>query len=192
MKHSVCLGLAAAILAAVSCAPVQAQPKTTVTYSYYAVSGDTLRDIYRSMVRSSPSVNGTRGFGITLASPGRQMNVASCRATGRYQLGMSLNIKLPRVVDTGGLTASEVSQWNRFSQFVRTHEDTHKAIWLACAADLERKFLAGPADDCGSSHARAMKLWKEMVSACQPKQAAFDAAQRGVVKAHPFMKYASR
>ncbi len=192
MKHTVCLGLAAAILAALATASAQAQPKTRVIYSYYEVSGDTLSEIHRSMVSRGPVVNGTRGYGVTIASPGKQMGIASCKAKGRYQLGMTLDIKLPKVGDTSGLSANEISQWHRFSQFVRKHEDTHKSIWLSCAAEFERKFLAGETEDCTAAHGRAMKLWKEMVSVCQPKQNAFDAAQRGVLKAHPFMKYASR
>ena len=172
-------------------APVQAGPSVKTSYSYYNVSGSSLPEIYRSMVGAAPSANGIRGYGITTVSPSLTMSVANCQAKGSYQLGIDVVIRLPRA---GGakLGSAETAQWSRFVQFVKKHEETHRSIWMQCASAFERSFRAGGGGDCGSSHARAMKLWSKMISSCVPRQNAFDSAQRSALKAHPFMKYASR
>ena len=128
---------------------------------------------------------------MTTASPGSQMSISHCKVTGRYQVGVNVMIRLPRASGTK-LSSAESAQWNNFVGFVKRHEEKHRAIWASCAADFERKFRAGAPSDCSSAHSRAMTMWRQMVSACMPKQASFDAAQRSVLKAHPFMKYASR
>jgi predicted secreted Zn-dependent protease len=161
-------------------------------YSYYTVSGNSLPEIHRSIVEHAPSLNGLKGYGLTTALPGPQMSVAHCQASGHYQLGIAITEKLPRVSPSSGLLSGEMSQWNRFAAFVKKHEDTHRAIWRSCGAEFERKFLAGETGNCSTAHSRAMKLWREMVVSCMPKQMAFDVAQRSVLRAHPFMKYASR
>lgn len=189
-----CFKFAAAAIAVVACAVpmnAQARPAISTSYSYYSVSGSTLPEIYRSMVSHAPSAAGTKGFGVTTASPGKQMSVASCKASGRYQIGIDVNIRLPRA-SGGGLSSSETAQWNGFVSFVKRHEENHRMIWLTCAADFERKFRASAPTDCGAAHAKAMVMWRQTVSACMPRQVAFDSGQRSVLRAHPFMKYASR
>ena len=181
--------MAAAVSAMTSLA--QARPVISTSYSYYAVSGSTLHEVYRSMVSRAPSAAGTKGFGVTTASPGNQMSVASCKASGRYKIGINVNIRLPRA-NGSGLSSSESAQWNGFVSFVKRHEETHRTIWLGCASDLERKFQAIAPADCGAAHAKAMALWRQTVSSCMPRQLAFDSGQRSVLRAHPFMKYASR
>lgn len=184
--------MAGVAIAAGFVTPGVAQPKMSTSYSYYSVSGGSLAEIHRSIVSQGPMLNGTRSYGITMASPGKQMSVASCKASGRYRLAVNISIKLPRIASSGQLSAAEVGQWNRFSSFVRKHEEKHRAIWGSCAADYERKFMAGETGNCENAHSRAMSLWHQMVASCMPRQIAFDAAQRNALKSHPFMKYASR
>jgi len=184
--------MAAFAIATLIVTPALAQPNMSTSYSYYAVSGNSLAEIHRAMVSRGPVLNGARSYGLTIASPGRKMSVANCKASGHYSLAVNVSIRLPKVSGSSHLSAADVGQWNRFSQFVRKHEEKHRSIWRGCSADFERKFLAGETSDCETAHSRAMKLWSQMVAACMPKQLAFDAAQRGVLKSHPFMKYASR
>jgi predicted secreted Zn-dependent protease len=191
MKRRVVFAAAMASTFAVL-SPVQAGSSVSTSYSYYNVSGTSLQEVYRSMASSGPMAGGVRGFGTTSISPGRRMNVASCKASGKYQLGIDMVIRLPRAKGAAKLASGDAAKWNRFVQFVKKHEETHRSIWLSCAADFERSFNAGGRGDCGSSHSRAMKLWSKMLAQCNPRQNAFDAAQRSVLKAHPFVKYASR
>jgi predicted secreted Zn-dependent protease len=170
---------------------LHAAPKISTSYSYFPVSGESLSEIHRKLVTSGPTVNGVRGYGVTVASPGKSMSVASCKASGSYKFSVSLNIKLPKVGGSS-LSGAELAKWNSFYGFVKRHENQHRAIWTGCAAEFSRRFAAGASDDCGSAHARAMSLWNEMVAYCKPKHQAFDAAQRSALKSHPFMKYASR
>jgi len=189
-----CFLLLAAAYAAViaGAAPVEAGPRITTSFSYYSVSGSSLPDVYRTMVSNAPSAGGVRGYGVTTASPAKQMNVASCRASGRYQIGVNINIRLPKISSAARLTSAETAQWSSFVQFVKRHEETHRSIWATCAAEFERRFLAGAPADCAAAHGRAMALWRQMVAICMPRQQAFDQSQRSALKSHPFMKYASR
>jgi predicted secreted Zn-dependent protease len=148
--------------------------------------------MHRAMKARGPVVNGTRGYGITLVGMGKQMSVASCKANGRYQLSMNIMMKLPKAANPSALSSGEKSEWNRFASFVRGHEETHKSIWRDCAAEMGRQFMSGETRDCATAHRRAMELWRDMIASCKPRQIAFDNAQRGVLKSHPFMKYASR
>jgi predicted secreted Zn-dependent protease len=184
--------MAAWAIAAAWVSSAAAQPVMHTHYTYYPVSGHSLREIHRAMETHGPIVNGMRSYGVTIATPGREMSVSTCKAMGHYVLAMDVVIELPKVVNAGALSAGEVEQWNRFAQFVKKHEQTHRAIWGDGAAEMERKFLAGNTGDCAAAHSRAMKLWDAMVAAYRPRQLAFDMAQRSVLRAHPFMKYASR
>jgi predicted secreted Zn-dependent protease len=184
--------MAAAAIGAVIVVPASAQPIMTTSYSYYGVSGDSLAELHRNMVSRGPMLNGSRSYGVTTVAPGKNMSIASCEANGRYQISLSVNIKLPKIADAGGLTPGELAQFRRFSQFVKKHEETHRSIWRDCAGEMERRFVAGTTQDCSTAHSRAMQLFKDMVAQCKPRQIAFDQAQRGVLKSHPFMKFASR
>jgi len=75
---------------------------------------------------------------------------------------------------------------------VKRHEETHRSIWATCAAEFERRFMAGAPADCAAAHGRAMAMWRQMVAICMPRQQAFDQSQRSALKSHPFMRYASR
>ncbi len=185
---SVTIAAALVLPAAVS---ASAQPVVRTSYTYYNISGSSLPELRQAMISKRVSANGVMGYGMTSPSLGREMSVASCKATGNYRFSVTISEKLPRA-DTSQLSPADASRWNSFAQFVRRHEDTHRAIWVSCAADAERKFVAGGTQDCGSAHSRAIKIYNEMIAQCKPKQVAFDAQQRGVLKSHPFIKYASR
>ena len=184
--------VALATAALVVLSPANANPAVNTNYSYYAVTGATLPQIYHAMVAKAPSAAGTLGFGVTTALPSPKMTVANCKASGHYQIGVNVNIQLPKASGTAKLSSSESAQWSSFVQFVKRHEEKHGAIWRSCAADFERNFNAAAPADCAAAHNRAMSMWRQMVSACMPRQVAFDASQAPVLKSHPFMKYASR
>ena len=189
-----CFKVAAAAMAVAVCVVslnAEARPTISISYSYYSVSGSSLPEIYQSMKAHAPSAAGTKGYGVTTASPGKQMSVASCKAGGHYQIGVNVNIRLPKA-SGGGLSSSEAAQWSSFVAFVKRHEETHRMIWLDCTTTFERQFQASAPADCGAAHAKAQVMWRQMVSACMPRQAAFDAAQASVARAHPFMKFAKR
>jgi predicted secreted Zn-dependent protease len=167
--------------------PVSALPTSHTTYSYFPVHGNSLPELHRDMISHGPTAKGVRGYGVTSASPGKQMSVASCKKNGDYHFGVEFVIQLPKAANPAALSNSELALWKRFAQFVKKHEEVHRSIWMDCAALYDRKLLAGTAQDCASGQAKVAALWSEMLAVCGPKQVAFDQEQRGVLKAHPFM-----
>ena len=164
-----------------------AQPTSHTTYLYFPVHGSSLPELHYDMVSHGPTANGVRGYGVTAAKPGKQLSVESCKRNGDYHFGVEFEIHLPRAANPAVLSVSELALWNRFAQFVKKHEETHRSIWMGCAAEYDRMLQASAPQDCASGQANVAALWSEMLATCQPKQVAFDEGQRGVLKAHPFM-----
>ena len=183
-NYSVILGSA---LLACQAFPASAQPTSNTTYSYFPVRGNSLSELHRDMASRGPTANGVRGYGVTSAMPGKQMTVAACKRNGGYQFGIEFVIRLPKAANPAALSAAELGLWNRFAQFVKKHEEVHRSIWMNCAVKYEKKLLASAEQSCASGQAKVTRLWSEMLATCGPKQNAFDAAQRGALKAHPFM-----
>ena len=172
--------------------PTSAQPTSHTTYSYFLVSGNSLPELHSNMVRNGPTANGVRGYGTTTAIMGRRMSAGACSAKGSYHFDVEFLIKLPRASKTVALSAGELSMWNRFAQFVKKHEETHRSIWMGCAAEFDRLLQASTSQNCAARQAKAMSLWREMVAVCRPKQIAFDGAQQGVLSKNPFIRQAAR
>ena len=167
--------------------PAYAKPTSHTTYSYFPVHGNSLWELHRDMVSHGPTAMGVRGYGVTAASPGKQMSVEACQRNGDYHFGVEFEIKLPRVANPAALSATELALWNRFALFVKKHEEVHRSIWMECAATYDRKLQSSPPRNCASGQAEVATLWREMLVSCGPKHIAFDMGQRGALKAHPFM-----
>ena len=167
--------------------PADAQPTSHTRYSYFLVHGNSLPELHRNMLSNGPNANGVWGYGVTSAMPGKQMSATACKKNGGYQFGIEFVIRLPKAANPAALSVAELGLWNRFAQFVKKHEEVHRSIWMNCAVKYEQKLLASAERSCASGQAKVTRLWSEMLATCGPKQIAFDAAQRGVLKAHPFM-----
>ena len=167
--------------------PAPAQPTSHTTYLYFPVHGSSLPELHRDMISHGPTANGVRGYGVTAAKPGKQMSVEACQRNGDYHFGVEFEIWLPKAANPAVLSVGERALWSRFAQFVKKHEEVHRSIWMDCAAEYDRKLAASAAQDCASGQAKVAALWSEMLATCGPKQIAFDAGQRGVLKAQPFM-----
>jgi predicted secreted Zn-dependent protease len=192
MKSAILFTLPSLILLASQPLPAKAQPASQTTYSYYPVSGSSLRELQNGMARGGPSANGVKGYGVTTVAPGKRMSVASCKKNGGYHFDVAFVIRLPRAASTRGLSSAEIGHLNRFVRFVKMHEETHRSIWMNFAAKFDRQLQAGGVRDCASAHAKAMTLWNKMILASRPQQIAFDQQQRGPLKAQLFMKIAAR
>jgi predicted secreted Zn-dependent protease len=169
-----------------------AQPTSHTKYSYFPVQGSSLPELHSNMVRHGPTANGVRGYGTTAATMGKKMGINACKANGGYHFDVEFLIKLPKATNPAALSPAERGMWNRFAQFVKKHEETHRTIWMGCAAEFDRMLQASGSQDCPSRQARAMTLWNEMLASCSPKQVAFDQAQQGVLRQSPFIKQAAR
>ena len=173
------IGVAVAcVLAAVSTA--DAKPKSTTNYTYYAISGESASELYESMVRRGPHVNGSKAYASTAASAaqeGKLIQGKSCRV-GDYHLSLKFVIRLPKLRNEGALVGETRSRWLQFSSFLRRHEESHRTIWLDCARALEARVAAIRSGDCKSAEAQAARMWDQARAACLKRHYAFDSAEQ--------------
>ena len=184
--------LIAALFASVSlqALPAQAQPSSSTNYIYYSVSGQSLDEIYGSMVRKGPSSNGIKGFAVTTASPGKKMSVASCKKTGSYNFDVKFVIHLPRPANLARLAESEARSLKQFIGFVKGHEEQHRSIWMSSVSKYDNLLAKSGLRDCTALHNKAMALWSQMVKDSQPRQDAFDRSERRRLESQLFIRLA--
>lgn len=167
-----------------------AQPLQTTKYVYYTISGDSASKVYDAMIKRGPHVNGAKAYASTAATSSQQGKLAqgkSCEIQD-YRLKIDFVIRLPKVGNPKALTGAANTRWQQFSQFLKRHEETHRSIWLDCAAELEKDVRAINASDCSIADAKAAKLWAQMRQSCSRRHDAFDAAEQKKVLKHPFVR----
>ena len=170
--------------------PASAKPQATTKYSYYTISGINAVDLYNAMIRRGPHVNGAKAYASTLAASSQEGILQpgqNCRVKN-YKFSIAFTIILPRFANEKALPPETRSRWRAFSTFLRQHEETHRAIWLKCGAELESKVAAIRAKDCKTADKTAAKLWDQMRAACSRRHAAFDSAEQARLIKHPFVR----
>ncbi len=171
-----------------------ARPIHTTKYTYYSIGGASAGAIYSNMLRRGPHVNGQKAYAATSATTsqdGKLLQAKSCIVQD-YRLKIDFVIRLPQIKNESVLPPSDRTRWRQFSQFLKKHEETHRAIWLACAQDLENKARAIDSVSCDGADAKAAKLWEQMRKTCSRKHDAFDAAEQKRLMQQPFVKYVMR
>ena len=183
--------IAAAVAAsALGLGTAGAKPVQSTKYSYYTVSGDSAAEIYAAMISRGPKVNGAKAYAATSATTtqdGKLLQGSSCKILD-YRLKLDFVIKLPKIRNEKVLPASDRKRWQQFSAFLKTHEETHRQIWLDCATNLERQVKSIHAKSCSDADRKASQLWEKLRAACNKKHAAFDRAEQARLMAHPFVK----
>lgn len=183
------IALAVALLAGADSA-AEAKPRATTQYKYYPVSGGSAVELYIAMMKRGPHVNGDQAYASTTATQtldGRFVRTNSCRLHD-INLSFQFTIRLPKLASTKGLSKTTRDRWQQFSQFLRKHEETHRSIWMACAADFEKRAMGVKASTCEAADAEIARLADEARAACNKKHDAFDAAEQKRVAKHPFVK----
>lgn len=166
------------------------KPVQTTKYIYYAIYGDTPAAIYATLVKRGPRVGGVKAYAATTAvsSQSGQLIQGSNCTLNDYRFKIDFTIKLPKLKNEAALKGATRTDWKKFSSFLKAHEETHRSIWLACAATLEAKVKAIQAKSCTELNEKSTKLWEQMRVSCAKKQDAFDVAEQARLLRHPFVK----
>ena len=73
-----------------------------------------------------------------------------------YKVTMSFTITLPKAKHISRMPKKVRSRWKQFASHARWHENKHRAIWIGCAAKIERKIRAmGGASNCNAAWSKA-------------------------------------
>lgn len=180
----------AIVFSALGPATAQAGPAFTTKYVYYKVSGDSAAGIYVSMLKRGPHVKGEKAYAATSAESSQRGKLEltnNCRITN-YQYSVDFTIRLPKVADEAALSATARNRWQQFSSFLKKHEETHRAIWMGCANEIENKVRALRGRTCDEVDKKAQAIRDEVQNACNRKHVAFDAAEQKKLAKHPFVK----
>lgn len=189
LKRQVLVFLSSLACAGFYCEAAVSKPKQTTKYVYYVINGNTPASIYSTLVSRGPRVGGIKAYAATTAvssQSGKMFQGKYCEMKD-YSFNIDFTIKLPKLKNEKALQGSTKTQWKNFSSFLKTHEETHRSIWLACGTALEAKVRAIKAKSCKDFNAKTVKLWDDIRASCARKQDAFDAAEQKRLVRQPFM-----
>jgi predicted secreted Zn-dependent protease len=168
----------------------EAKPSAATKYKFYTITGDTPAEIYAAMIKRGPDVNGVNAYASTLATSsqsGRLMQGKTCKVQD-YHFKIDFVINLPKLRSEAALTGPTKVKWAEFKAFLKSHEETHRSIWLGCAQALEQKMATLRTKDCKAMDKQAAKMWKGARSSCDEKHRAWDKAEQKRLLVHPFVQ----
>jgi predicted secreted Zn-dependent protease len=185
------LGVLGVAVFAVMVGQAWANPIEKTKYKFYPISGNTPGEIYSAMIRRGPDVNGVNAYASTSATSAQSGRMVlqgqSCHVDG-YKFSIDFIINLPKLQNESALRGATASKWGQFKSFLKTHEETHRSIWMACARKLETQVKSLRTGDCKVLDRQAAQLWKKMRASCDIQHAAFDAAEQRRLLRHPFVR----
>jgi predicted secreted Zn-dependent protease len=172
----------------------QAGPKVAVAYQYYPVDGTTALQLMRNLHLDGPTVGGAGAYATiesSFSESGSVVQGKGCRVP-RYTIGLSFTITLPRAQDLPQAAPRVRNAWRSFYSFVKRHEETHKSIWVSCAATMQARVRALRAPTCEALQQRAAQILASEQTKCRRKHDAFDRAERSRLRRQPLLQQALR
>jgi predicted secreted Zn-dependent protease len=170
-----------------------ARPPVT-KYVHYPVAGPSAQSLYGSMLRNGPHVGGNRAYASIsmvprIVSDYVQQGKASCRIQ-KFAIDVTFTIRLPELKQRSKLSADVRKNFAAFYAFARRHEETHRSIWLKCAADAEAAVNTISARNCSDANRKALKAIEKMNTCRASRDLAFDNAEQVRLAKHPFIRQA--
>lgn len=184
------IGVALALLAA---APAQAEVISGIEIVYFDVGGATPAQIYRDILERGPRIGGEEALASigtrAVQDAGLAERGGSCGLTD-YTIKLHFVIRRPRIIHQHILPPGVHALWQEMNEFIGIHENQHKDVWLACAAEHDSRMSRLTAASCDDLLAKAQVLWREMLGNCDSKQRAYDSDQAKLLMQQPFMQRA--
>ena len=168
---------------------VEAKPVTN--YTHYLIAGESAEGLYRSMLRKGPHVGGGKAYASTKMVPevsAKTIETGSGCRIQNFQVNMTFTIRLPQLKKSAKVDADLRRSFSRFYEFARKHEETHRSIWLKCAAEAEAEVNKVRAKTCSEAEARGLAIVEEVARQCDARHVAFDEAEQKRLVHHPFIK----
>lgn len=184
--------LAGSIFALISMALVPAAHSKPITnYTHYLIAGESAEGLYRSMLRKGPHVGGGKAYASTKMEPQISASTVtsgnSCRVEN-FKVNMTFTIRLPQLKQSAKVDPVLRTSFSRFYEFAKKHEETHRSIWLKCAAEAEALVNKVRAKTCPAAEARGLAIVEEVAKRCDARHIAFDTAEQRRLARHPFIK----
>jgi predicted secreted Zn-dependent protease len=160
---------------------------------YYPVVGTTPKAIYESIKKSSPRVARNATFAFTAIA------TKSDKATRKSKSGCNYSsfrtsalyiFTLPRLANAKGVSSALASKWASFAQYLRSHEEGHRAIWRSCLTRYDAGVLKLTAKTCEALDKNREKFFTAIKKRCLRDDEAYDFIFRKDVLRQPFVKAA--
>ena len=164
---------------ALSATPMAAGVRSTTEVRSYRVYGNSPAALV-SFMRSQP-LQGDRGAAVANIHPYYSLSMASKPSAGGVCRATSVNVNirfvmtLPQASSKGSFTPGTNAAWNNFASFAKTHEETHRRIYVDCANGFVAKALKlTSSTSCPALEANIRRLFEAEKRGCDSRQLAFD------------------
>lgn len=188
------IGLLGLLLIALSTMNVSAKSADT-KYTHYLIAGKNAASLNVSMCQKGPRVGNGRAYASATMTPKAFATTArhgdSCRID-TFKLSMQFTIRLPKLKKAAAVTPAARKNFDDFYRFAKKHEETHRSIWLECAAEAEKLVIGTRARTCSGAEAKGLRIVTQVANRCDGRHKAFDASEHKRLAKHPFIKQAAK
>ncbi len=184
-------GVAGLLLAGLQ--PVQAQPHTVTSIKYYTVQGTTAQSLDQQMIARGPWHGRSRAYANIVARPdysGDLVQGQTCRLEN-FKVTAEFTMTLPKLANGVRLSKDLATRWNSFQDFVRRHEEGHRAIWIDTMRKAQSRITALRAPTCSQLQAQIDEVFQEEWRAGERRQDAYDRADQQKLVRHPLIQAAA-
>ncbi len=168
----------------------RAAPRVSTETLYYNVRGDSAGTLLAYMLRHGPRGESGRALGTTSAVIRQDSGFTetnTCRLQN-YYVELELTLRLPRLAPGTNLSGTTQRNWNRFVNYVTTHENQHKTIYTRCARRIDRRVRAlSGTMSCSALRAEMRSIFTEENRRCDAQHVEFDSGEEARIQALPFI-----
>lgn len=168
----------------------EVQAKDSAKTVSYLVQGKTAGEVYDFIKTKSPRVAGNSTFAFTMiATKTDKKEKKSSKSCGysAFRTSSIFNYVLPKHADPSALKTKTRNKWLAFESYLKTHEQGHRDIWVACFAEYDAAALALSAKDCKALDKMRDKTFTALKRECLKQDEAYDVVFRKDVLRHPFV-----
>jgi predicted secreted Zn-dependent protease len=163
--------------------------ETTLSTTYYEVTGLTTEDIFVSIEANGPTDGaGRQGSGLTSVEweyvwSGDRAPSGAC-SIQELTISADITIELPQHVNEAGLSPALLANWQAYAQGVAEHEQRHVDIYLQGAEDIRTALKELRIEStCDALELRIDAIWKEHQALIDGLQETFHADEDALLAA---------
>jgi predicted secreted Zn-dependent protease len=184
-----------AALGVATAPPASAELVHTTAYRDHPVSGTTPRTVWQYM-NAHPIMDPDDGPAYANLTHEHDLTIRTETAGGACRVAdltfrWRFVLTLPKATDYARMDAGTQSMWNAFVAGLKRHEETHRQIFLGCAAKFvpAAAKLTGPAGCLGLKR-KVQRYIDQQYESCLSEQRAFEARDRARILGLAFIKAA--
>jgi predicted secreted Zn-dependent protease len=160
--------------------PAQEAFSSSVSTNFYAVSGNSIREILASIARSKPpavSMHARTEWKLEWRFT-TESGASGCACT-EFHIQLATTKTLPRWIPTAEAPAPVRDAWARYALALAVHEEGHAQVARDAAAELRRRVDAvGSFPSCAALTAELNRIGNEVVTEYRAKDVDYDARTR--------------